>query len=111
MAELIWTKHALQRVSERGFPKQLVHETFSTPDKIFNGRERGTREYQKFFGPSRVTVIAKQNDKNEWVILSCWIDPPLPGTEDHRKLRKYKEYKEATGLKKWWLAIKRQLGF
>lgn len=107
---LIWTNHALQRLSERGFPQKLAYSTFTSPAKTLPGRDTGSVEYQRWFGKSKVTVIAKKNDKKEWIILSCWIDPPLPGTEDHEKLQKYRAYQQSTGWKRWLLAILRQFG-
>jgi len=76
-----------------------------------SGKQPGTVEYQRKYGNSLVTVIASQNDRKEWIILSCWIDPPLAGSIDIKKKVWEKEYGKASFWKKFWLEIKRQLGF
>jgi hypothetical protein len=107
---LIWTHHARRRLTERGFTKDMVQKTFSHPDTSFAGREKGTTEYHKRFGSSLVTVIVKQNEQQEWIIVSTWIDPPLPGTTDAKKKKGYLAYQRAGFWGKIWITVKRQLG-
>jgi hypothetical protein len=109
-AGLIWTNHVLERMMERGIKQEMASETFHHPDKSFKGRESGSMEYQKRFGHSRVTVIARQNDQREWIILSAWIDPPLAGTPDARKKNAYRAYQRAGFWGKFWRIALRQLG-
>ena len=109
-AGAIWTNHARERLGQRGLSQQLAGETFARPDRTLSGKQPGTIEYQKRFGNSTVTVIAKKNERNEWLILSNWIDPPLPGTEDHKKREEWKKYKKASIWGKIWYEIKKQLG-
>jgi hypothetical protein len=110
-AGAIWTNHALERLDQRGLSQDLAGRTFNAPDKSFPGKQAGTIEYQKRFGTSLVTVIAKQNEKNEWIILSCWIDPPLAGTQDHKKQQQWRNYQKASFWGKMWHIVKQQLGF
>ena len=105
----IWTNHALDRLGERGLTQEIAWQAFRSPDRSFPAKEGGI-EYQKRFGASQVCVIAKQNDKNEWVIISCWVNPPLPGTKDHKKQQDYFAYQKASFWGKFFLTIKKQLG-
>lgn len=105
----IWTNHARERLGQRGLSQDLAAQTFSLPDVTLTGKQPGTFEYQKRFGKSTVTVIAKQNEKYEWIILSCWIDPPLYGTEDYKKNQEYKKFTRTKGWKRWLLTLKKQL--
>lgn len=111
-AGAVWTNHALERLGQRGLSQELAGQTFQHPEKIETGKD-GSLEYTKRFGKSLVTVVAKKNDKGEWIILSNWIDPPLYGTQDYYKKQKYqkfqKSYQEAGFWGKLWLEIKRQL--
>jgi hypothetical protein len=107
----IWTNHALERLGQRGLSQDLAWQAFRYPDQSFQGKNPGTTEYQKKFGKSLVTIIAKQNEKREWIILSCWIDPPLPGSIDIKKQEDWKKYKKAGFWGKFWLTVKKQLGF
>lgn len=106
----IWTNHALLRLSERGLTQEIAGNAFNHPDKSMPGTESGTMRYQKRFGISLVTVVAKQNEKSEWIVLSCWADPPLPGSNDERRQKEYQRYKKATFWKKIWITALRQLG-
>jgi hypothetical protein len=66
----------------------------------------GTTEYQKRFGKYYVTVIAKQNEKGQWIVLSCWMDPPMYGTADYEKKQQYnrymKDYRKSSFLGRIW---------
>jgi hypothetical protein len=105
----IWTNHAMERLNQRGLSQNLAWQAFNKPDKSFAGKEHGTTESQKRFGESLVTIISKRNDKGEWLILSCWIDPPLPGTMDYYKKEDYKKYNKAGFWGKVFLTLKKQL--
>lgn len=107
---LIWTNHALDRLGQRGLTQDLAWQTFNHPEKTSPGKN-GSWQYEKKVQNSTVTIIAKQNEKNEWLILSCWINPPLYGTTDYRMKKRYKQYQKASFWGKFWLTIKSQLGF
>ncbi len=108
---IIWTNHALERLDQRGLSQELAWETFQRPDQKLAGKKQGTSEYQKRVNNSLITVIATQNEKNEWVVLSCWIDPPLFGTADYRKKEAYTKYRKAGFWGKVWYTVKKQLGW
>lgn len=110
-AGAIWTNHALDRMGQRGLSQELAGETFKHPDKSVPGKIEGTTEYVKRFGNSWVTLIVKQNDKGDYLVLSNWIDPPMPGTEDFKKREEWKRYKKAGFWGKFWKVILRQIGF
>jgi hypothetical protein len=107
---LIFTNHALQRLKERKFMQQMAWETFIKPDSVIDGKHSETKEFRRRFDASVVTLIAKQNEKQQWVVLSCWIDPPLPGTKDYKEKQRYNAYQKAGFWRKFWLTIKSQLG-
>lgn len=107
---VIWTNHALKRLYQRGLKQEKALEAFHSPDRTLIGKKSGTSEFQKRFGPSFVTIIATKNDHNEWIILSCWIDPPLPGSVDAQKKDAYKTYQKASFWKKFWIVLRQQIG-
>lgn len=106
----IWTNHARERLGQRGLTQDLASQAFTHPGSSHAGKERGTVEYTKSVGTSLITVIAKQNEKKEWIILSCWIDPPLPRSIDIKKKERYRAYKRASFWGKLWLTFKTQIG-
>lgn len=109
-AGAIWTNHALDRLVERKLSQEMAGEAFANPDKMTHGKQAGTTEFYKRFGNSHVTVIGKPNEKKEWIILSAWIDPPLPGTKDYKQKENYKKYKKAGFWGKLWISLRKQMG-
>ncbi len=97
----IWTNHALERLRQRRLPQDTAWKAFQYPEKSIPGKQDGTVEYQRWFGKSLVTVIAKQNERKEWIILSCWVDPPIIGSFDHPN---------TSFWGKLWLELRRQIG-
>lgn len=107
---VIWTNHALSRMEERGLDQSTAFSVFKHP-QIQGKGSNNSFKYEKKFDNSKVTIVAKQNKKGEWLILSAWIDPPLPGSKDALEKEKYKKYQKVTGFKRFLLAFMRQLGF
>lgn len=81
----IWTNHALERLQGRKIPQEIAWKAFRYPEETRKGKAKGSFEFLKRLDTYTVTVIAKQNDRREWIILSSWIDPPLPGSVDLMK--------------------------
>jgi hypothetical protein len=107
---IIWTHHALERLSQRGITQDAALRTFRDPDKSYE-KEKGSTAYVKYFGEQKVTLIGKKTEQQEWIIVSAWIDPPLPGSVDEQRKKRYWEYKNASWWKKILIAFKQQAGF
>lgn len=106
----IWTNHVFERLRERGISQEVAGEAFNSPDEKRKGKQEETFEFIKRIDNSTITLIAKQNEKNEWVILSSWIDPPLKETQDYKKREEYRKYQKSSSLSKFLYTIKKQLG-
>lgn len=72
---VIWTNHVLQRLKERGLDQSLVWLAFRHPDTSEYATTKRAYRYQKVIGNRLIEVIAKKNDRGEWLILSCWSRP------------------------------------
>lgn len=107
MANIIWTKHALERIKDRKLPQKLVDETITSPDKNFDSRKG--LEFQKKFQSQIVTAVVKRNENGELIVISAWVDPPNPGTKDYKQKKRYKEMQKAGVLKRFWLSFLSQL--
>ena len=105
----IWTTHALERLGQRGLSRSMAAEAFQNPDIKTSGNKPGSIEFQKRFGSSQVSIIAKKNERDEWIILSCWIEPPLAGSQDSQKRKKYLILQKASTFRKILRMIKQQL--
>jgi hypothetical protein len=74
---VIWTNHALARLKERGVSQSDAWATWKNPDQSRRGTDRGSWVYYKTYGSERIEVVAKRNEKGEWLILSVWSKPVL----------------------------------
>ena len=72
---VIWTNHALSRMRERGVKQGDAWATFRRPDQSRYAKARGAWVYYKTYGNQKIEVVAKQNEKKQWVILSIWSRP------------------------------------
>ena len=68
----IFTNHAINRLYNRGITQSDAWYTFQHPDGSLPGKIPGSSKFYKDYGQQRIEIIAKKNEKGEWVILSCW---------------------------------------
>jgi hypothetical protein len=69
---IIWTNHALQRLNERGIKQSDAWAVWNRPDQSRYAANKGAWVYYKTWGSDRIEVVAKQNDRKGWVVLSVW---------------------------------------
>lgn len=87
---VIWTNHALSRLRERGIKQGDAWATFNRPEQSRKGTS-GNWVYYKNWEGEQIEVVAKQNEKHEWIILSVWSRPRSfkgensPKTKAHSK--------------------------
>ena len=67
-----WTNHALERMRERGIKQGDAWATWRRPDQSRKGKKKGVWVYYKTYGDTKIEVVATQNEKKEWVVLSVW---------------------------------------
>jgi len=79
---LIWTNHALERMQKRGIKQGDAWATWRRPDQSGYAKARGAWVYHKIYpaaggagGNQKIEVVAKQNERREWVIISVWSRP------------------------------------
>ena len=95
---VVWTNHALQRLKERGIPQGDAWAAWKRPDQSRYAATRGAWVYYKTWGTQRIEVVAKQDERKQWIIMSVWSRPT------HEKKR---EGKKTSLLKK---IIKKLMG-
>ncbi len=109
MKKLIWTKHSLARVRDRKIPQKYLTNAFHKPDKVTEGKKKGSKRFVRSFGIHKAVVVAIPNSKGEWVVISCWINPPIKGGLDDRKDSFKKSYQKSSFLGKIWLEVKKSV--
>lgn len=106
---LIFTNHALERMRERGITQEKMWQTYKNPDTQ-NERKHNTTERRKKFGNSEISIIFTHNERNEAIVVSCWVEPPLPGSKDAKEKEWWNRYKKAGFWGKIYLTLIKQLG-
>ncbi len=92
---VIWTKHARQRLDERGIKIDHALLTLNSPDESRYAHTKGAWIYYRTWGNERLEVVAKQNERKQWMVLSVWS-----------KIIYGKEGKKSES---WWRYILRQI--
>ncbi len=69
---VIWTNHALARLSERGIRQGDAWATWRNPDNSRYAKAKDAWTYYRTYGDQTIEVVAKKNESGEWVILSVW---------------------------------------
>jgi hypothetical protein len=78
---VIWTNHVLERLKERGISQSDAWVTWRRPTKSGHARHKGAWVYYRTIGSQKLEVVAKKNERGEWVILSVWSRPIKVGTK------------------------------
>lgn len=69
---VIWTNHAIQRLNERRISQGDAWAVWNRPEQSRYSATKGAWIYYRTYGDQRIEVVAKQNEKKEWIILSVW---------------------------------------
>lgn len=107
--DLIFTLHAHDQLKNRGIKIAEAWKTFKHPIRTQKGKHGGL-EFEHEFDDYKITVVAIQNNKNEWIVKSVWRKPPLSETADAKQKSLWNKDKKAGFLGKIWIQIKQQLG-
>ena len=68
---IIYTDHALSRMSLRGITKEMVRDTLGNPEQTGKGYESRFLAY-KSFGNRRVKVVYNKEDERSVVVSVMW---------------------------------------
>ena len=69
---VVWTNHVLDRMRERGIKQGDAWATWRNPQTSKKGTVAGSWVYYRNYAGTQIEVVAKQNEKREWIILSVW---------------------------------------
>lgn len=72
---VIWTNHALDRLRDRGIKQGDAWATWRNSQESRKGTVPGSWIYYRNWSGTQIEVVAKQNEKKEWIILSVWSRP------------------------------------
>jgi hypothetical protein len=84
---IIWTNHALSRLSERGIKQGDAWAVWNRPDQSRYSKTQGAWIYYKTWGDTRIEVVAKQDINKKWIILSVWSKQVFPSSKNNKSDR------------------------
>jgi hypothetical protein len=74
MSEFIFTKHALQRLSERSISQDAAESVLRNPDKTVPGQKPGTVKFiRQLNGRNTQLVATYLEDQKKWLVVSAWV--------------------------------------
>ncbi|PIQ70385.1 hypothetical protein COS55_01675 [Candidatus Shapirobacteria bacterium CG03_land_8_20_14_0_80_40_19] len=83
---IIWTNHALQRLKERNISQGDAWATFSHPQSSKFAQTKGAWVFYRNYSGYQIEVVASQNEKKQWVILSVWSREKLSKSSSFENL-------------------------
>ncbi len=78
--DLVFSDHALHRVSLRSLRLEAVYQSIHNPDKSFP-QEDGKTKFIKLANDRKYHVVAKKTDQDQWLVISVWVrgeEDPVP---------------------------------
>ncbi len=69
---LIFTNHALERMQQRGVRQKDAWATWRKPDTKHFSKNQNVWVYFKDLNTRKIKIVAKQNEKKQWIALSVW---------------------------------------
>jgi len=67
----------MDRMRERGIKQGDAWTTWRNPQETRKGSISGSWVYYRDYGATQIEVVAKQNERGEWVIISVWSRPAV----------------------------------
>lgn len=106
---LILTNHAIDRISQRAITEEDIWQTYKSPD-FQEERKNNAVLRSKRFKNYEISIIYKYSTENKPIILSVWMEPPIPGSKDAKEKEWWGKYKRAGFWGKIFLTFQKQIG-
>jgi predicted glutamine amidotransferase len=82
---IIFTNHAIERLKERDISQGDAWATFNNPDQSRYAASKGAWIYYKTYKDQKIEVVAKKNEKGEWLVISVWSRPIFKNNKFSKK--------------------------
>jgi len=69
---VIWTNHAIERMVQRGIKQGDAWATWKRPASSKYEPQKGAYVFRRLYGNQEIEVVAKKNEKKQWLIISVW---------------------------------------
>ena len=68
---LVFTKHAWERLSDRSLTKDAVYQAVSFPDKTFHNQDN--YKFIRTLRSRKIHVVATPIEENKYLVISTWV--------------------------------------
>lgn len=68
---LVFSKHALERLGDRWLTQDAIYQTILSPDKTFPSRDN--TKFIRTINNRRIHVVAAPIENHQWLIVSAWV--------------------------------------
>lgn len=74
MSEVIFTKHALERLQKRSISEDAARSVLLHPDTTVPGKKPGTVKFVRTLSGRNIQLIGTYlADQKKWLVLSAWV--------------------------------------
>src|SRR3989344_3141425 len=71
---MVWTNHALERLSKRGIPQADALRVMKSPSKTYPGKKGSSVRFIRTVNGRRLFVVAVMDEEaKKWIVLSVWV--------------------------------------
>ena len=71
---VVWTNHALERLSKRGIPQADALTVMKSPSKTYPGKKGSSVRFIRTVNGRRLFVVAVMDEEaKKWIVLSVWV--------------------------------------
>lgn len=88
---IIWTNHALERLRERNISQSQAYLAYDRPDDKRYAVTKGAWVCTRKVDRQIIEVVASQNERKEWVIMSVWSKPAFGFATKTNKITSFGE--------------------
>ena len=70
---IIWTNHAIERLSKRKISQANALKVMQKPDKTFPGKKDNSVKFIRTLNGRRIHLVGALNENKKWIVVTAWV--------------------------------------
>jgi len=70
---VIWTNHAMERLSKRNIHQSDALKVMQKPDKTFPGKKENSIKFIRELNGRKIHLVGSLNEYKKWVVVTAWV--------------------------------------
>ena len=87
---VIFTKHILHRIKQRGISHEYVYWVWRKPDQLRQSKATESTIFKRKLNDYWFYVVGKKNAQSQWVLLTCWSRAIVKARQGSKKVSFWK---------------------